>query len=93
MRKYELMTVFPVDEEQSKQGVEKLRSVLESANVQIESEDAFGDRELSYEIKKQRKGRYVLFNIQAEPDKIADMSRKFKLNAHLLNFLFIKVDK
>ena len=52
MRKYELMTVFPIEEAQFKQGIEEARSVLGDFNVQIDSEDPFGDRELTYEIKK-----------------------------------------
>ena len=36
MRKYELMTVFPIEEEQFKQGIEAVRSVLASENVQLD---------------------------------------------------------
>ena len=93
MRKYELMTVFPIEEEQFKQGIEAVRSVLASENVQLDSEDSFGDRELTYEIKKKRKGRYVLFNIHADPDKIITIDRQFKLNQNVLTFLFIRVDE
>lgn len=52
MRKYELMTVFPIEEAQFKPGIEDVRSVLGDFSVQIDSEDPFGDRELTYEIKK-----------------------------------------
>ena len=93
MRKYQLMTVYPIEEDQFKQGIEEVRSVLGSFNVQVDSEDSFGDRELTYEIKKKTKGRYVLFNIHAEPDKIIEMDRKFKLNQGLLTFLFIRIDE
>ena len=93
MRKYELMTVYPIEDDQFKQGIEEVRSVLESFNVQVDSEEPFGDRELTYEIKKRTKGRYVLFNIHAEPDKIIEIDRKFKLNQGLLTFLFIRIDE
>ena len=93
MRKYELMTVFPVEEDQFKPGIEEARSVLADFSVQIDSEDPFGDRQLTYEIKKKIKGRYVLFNIHAEPEKIVEIDRKFKLNQNLLTFLFIRVDE
>ena len=93
MRKYELMTVFPVEEDQFKPGIEEARSVFADFSVQIDSEDPFGDRQLTYEIKKKTKGRYVLFNIHAEPEKIVEIDRKFKLNQNLLTFLFIRVDE
>ena len=87
------MTVYPIEEDQFKQGIEEVRSVLGSFNVQVDSEDSFGDRELTYEIKKKTKGRSVLFNIDAEPDKIIEIDRKFKLNQGLLTFLFIRIDE
>lgn len=93
MRKYELMTVFSVEEDQFKPGIEEVRSVIADFNVQIDSEDPFGDRQLTYEIKKKTKGRYVLFNIHAEPEKIIEIDRKFKLNQNLLTFLFIRIDE
>ena len=87
------MTAFPVEEEQFKQGIEDIRSILGECNVRIDSEDSFGDRELTYEIKKKTKGRYILFNIHAEPDKIIEIDHKFKLNQNLLTFLFIRIDE
>lgn len=93
MRKYELMTVFPIEEDQFKQGIEAVRSALAEFSVQLDSEEQFGDRDLTYEIKKKTKGRYVLFNIHAEPDKIVHIDRQFKLNQNLLTFLFIKTDE
>ena len=93
MRNYELMTVFPVEEDLYKPGIDALHSILADFGVQIKSEEPFGDRDLAYEIKKKTKGRYVLFNIHAEPDKIIEIDRKFKLNQNLLTFLFIKIDE
>ena len=51
MRKYELMTVFPLDEEKSKKGADDVRSVLNEFGAEIEKEEPFGDRDLTYEIK------------------------------------------
>ncbi|MFC2387855.1 30S ribosomal protein S6, partial [Treponema socranskii] len=61
MRKYELMTVFPLDEEKSKKGADDVRSVLSEFGAEIEKEEPFGDRDLTYEIKKQKRGRFILF--------------------------------
>ena len=38
MRKYELMTIFPLDEEKSKRGAEEVRSALKSFGAEIQSE-------------------------------------------------------
>lgn len=93
MRKYELMVVFPVEEDQFKTSAEAVRKVLADHGAQIEGEEPYGDRELTYEIKKQTKGRYLMFNIKAAPEKIVEIDRQFKLIAELLTFLFVRVDE
>lgn len=93
MRKYELMVVFPLDEERFKTSAEAVRTVLANHGAQIAGEEPYGDRDLTYEIKKQTKGRYVLFNITASPEKIVEIDRQFKLIGELLTFLFVRVDE
>lgn len=93
MRKYELMIVFPIEEDRFKSSAEAVRKVLADYGVQIENEEPYGDRDLSYEIKKQKKGRYLLFNIKAAPEKIVEIDRQFKLIGDILNFLFVRVEE
>ena len=93
MRKYELMAIFPANEEKAKAGTELLKADLSQFGAEIEKEDAFGDRELAYEIKKQNRGRYVLFTINVNPGKLEEIDGKFHLNSNLLRYLFVKLDE
>lgn len=93
MRKYELMTIFPLEEDLSKNGIEGVRTTLASFGAEIQSEDPFGDRDLTYEVKKRKRGRFILFNIKVNPAKIIEIDRQFKLNANLLKFMFVRVDE
>ncbi len=93
MRKYELMTIFPLDEEKSKKGAEDVRAILSQFGAEIEKEEPFGDRDLTYEVKKQKKGRFVLFNIKSNPGKLVDIDAQFKLNTNLLKFMFVQVEE
>ena len=93
MRKYELMAVFPVDEEKSKSGAELLRSDLAQFGAEIEKEEPYGDRDLAYEVKKQNRGRYILFSLNINPGKLEEIDRKFHLNANLLKYLFVRIDE
>lgn len=93
MRKYELMTIFPIEEEKYKAGLDAVRSVLGEFGVEIEKEEPFGDRDLCYEVKKQKRGRFLLLNVKANPAKLVDIDRQFKLNSDLLKFMFVKIDE
>ena len=91
MRQYELMVIFPLEEDQHKAGREQLLTDLGNNGAEIEKTDEIGDRDLSYEIKKRKRGKYVLFTIKADPAKIANMDRIFKLNTNLLKYLFVNI--
>ena len=93
MRKYELMTVFPIDEEKSKKGADDVRSVLNEFGAEIEKEEPFGDRDLTYEIEKQKRGRFILFTMKLNPAKIVEINKQFKLNTNMLKYLFVKLDE
>ena len=93
MRKYELMTIFPLDEDKYKKGSDAVRAVLSQFGAEVEKEEAFGDRDLTYEVKKQKKGRFVLFILKINPGKIVDIDTQFKLNADLLKHMFVQVEE
>lgn len=92
MKKYELMTIYPLDDEKSKKGAEDVRNALTSFGAEIEKEDAFGDRDLTYEINKQKRGRFVLLTLKINPGKIVEVEKLFKINVNLLKFQFVKLD-
>jgi len=87
------MVIFPIEEDQHKAGRELLLNDLAANGVEIEKTDETGDRDLAYEVKKRRRGKYVLFTIKADPSKIAVLDRIFKLNANLLKYLFVKLEE
>jgi small subunit ribosomal protein S6 len=93
MRRYELTVILPLEEDLSKAGREQLLADLSAQGAEIEKTDEVGDRALSYEIKKRRRGRYVLFTLKLDPAKIAVLDRTFKLNANLLKYLFVNIEE
>ena len=93
MRKYELMTIFSTEDEKSKAGQEAVRSVLGKYGVVIEKEEPYGDRDLTYEVKKLNRGRFVLFTVKANPAKLVEIDRDFKLEDNILKYLFVKIDE
>ena len=93
MRQYELTVIFPLEEDQHKAGREHLLADLAAAGVEIEKTDEIGDKDLAYEIKKRKRGKYVLLTIKADPAKITGLDRAFKLNASLLKYLFVRIEE
>ena len=92
MRKYELMTIFPLDEEKSKKAAEEVRSTLTSFGAEIEEEKLFGDRDLTYEVNKEKRGRVVVFTLKLNPSKITEIDKAFNIHMNLLKYLFVKLE-
>ncbi|MDR3333296.1 MAG: 30S ribosomal protein S6 [Treponema sp.] len=92
MRQYELTVIFPLEEDQHKAGREQVMTDLGANGAEIEKTDEIGDRDLTYEIKKRRRGKYVLFTLKLAPEKLAVLDRVFKLNANILKYLFVRIE-
>lgn len=55
--------------------------------------EQWGLRSLAYRIKKNKKGHYVLMNIDAPSAAVAEMERNMRLHEDVLRLLTIKVDE
>ncbi len=93
MKKYELMTIFPLEDEKSKKGADDVKGTLTKFGAEIEEEKQFGDRDLTYEIKKQKRGRFILFTMKLNPSKITEIDKEFKINMNLLKYQFVRIDE
>ena len=82
-----------MDEEESETGAEALRADRGKVGATMEKEEPFGDRDLTYEVKKQTRGRFVLYTINVNPEKLTDIDATFKLNVNLLKYLFVKIEE
>ncbi|MBO4857928.1 MAG: 30S ribosomal protein S6 [Treponema sp.] len=92
MKKYELMAIFPLDDEKAKKGAEDVKGTLTKFGAEIEEEKQFGDRDLTYEIKKQTRGRFMIYNIKLNPAKVVEINKEFKINMNLLKYQFVKLE-
>jgi small subunit ribosomal protein S6 len=57
----------------------------------VKKREYWGLRSLSYRIKKNRKGHYMLLGIDTKPGPLGEMERQLRLNEDVLRFLTIRV--
>jgi small subunit ribosomal protein S6 len=58
----------------------------------VEKREYWGLRNLSYRMKKNRKGHYVLFNLEAPPAAVSELERNMRINEDVLRYLTIRVE-
>lgn len=95
MRKYEIMYIIApnLDEAATKEVIERYNEVLTSNGAEIEKVEEMGKRRLAYEINDFREGFYVLINVNARPDAIAEFDRLIKINENVIRVLITKDDE
>jgi small subunit ribosomal protein S6 len=76
-----------------KEQLERLRKLLENNGAAVEAVHEWGNRELAYEIQKQRRGFYALFNYISSAAAVAELERQLKLSDVVLRFVSVRRDK
>ena len=69
-----------------------LKTIVEGEGGKVEKQEYWGLRGLAYRIKKNRKGHYVLLNINAPAKAVIELERQLKINEDVLRFLTVKAD-
>jgi len=69
-----------------------LKTIVETEGGKIEKQEYWGLRSLAYRIKKNRKGHYVLLNLNAPAKAVFELERQLKINEDVLRYLTVRVD-
>jgi len=59
---------------------------------EVKKREYWGLRNLSYRMRKNRKGHYVLLNINAPSKAIVELERQNKINEDVLRYITVKVE-
>ena len=89
MKTYELVCAFRMKEGQDVAGIEAVKKILTDNKTVIKSEEDMGDRELAYQIDKETRGRYRLFKIELDQEKLPKIEDALKLRKEMLRYLFV----
>jgi small subunit ribosomal protein S6 len=60
---------------------------------EIKKREYWGLRNLAYRMNKNRKGHYMLFNIDAPAAAIAELERTMRINEDVMRYLTLRVDQ
>ncbi len=69
-----------------------LKTIIENEGGKVEKQEYWGLRTLAYRIKKNRKGHYVLLNLNAPAKAIVELERQLKINEDVLRFITVRVE-
>lgn len=86
-----LNPVLSVD--QTKEVVEKVKSLLVANGAEILNEENWGLRKLAYPIKGKTMGFYIILQFDAEPSIVNTLETAYRRDERVIRFLTFRLDK
>jgi small subunit ribosomal protein S6 len=68
-------------------------TIVAEQGGKIEKREYWGLRNLAYRVKKNRKGHYMLFNLDAPPAAVNELERNMRINEDVLRYLTVRVEE
>jgi small subunit ribosomal protein S6 len=95
LRRYEILFIAHANssDDQLNELIERYKSIITNLKGIIVKIDKWGTRKLTYEIKKQTKGIYVLIDFAGKSAIVPELERNFKIDDNILKFLTVVKDK
>jgi small subunit ribosomal protein S6 len=67
--------------------------IVEAGKGKVTKTETWGLKNLAYKIDRNRKAHYVLLNIEAPGDVVAELERQTRINEDVIRYLTIRVDE
>jgi len=93
MRKYEAVVILRPESETLAEAKEFLKTLFNGDGCKTVNEEEMGDRELAYEIKKNKRGYYLLYELEADPQSLPAFDKALKLRNDVLKYLFVRSEE
>ena len=72
---------------------DEFAGIITNAGGKVHKREYWGLRSLAYRIKKNRKGHYIMFNLETDGPTLKEYERIMGLNEDVLRFLNIRIEE
>lgn len=89
---YENIVIFDsaLNDEEAEGAVTKIKELITGSGGEVLKVDVWGRRKLAYEIKKQKKGLYVLLLYKTPPETIKKLEDFYRVFDAVIKYMIIK---
>jgi small subunit ribosomal protein S6 len=91
---YESMVVLrpTLSDEEINASLGKIREIIEKNGGAVLQAENWGKRKLAYEVKREKKGIYLLFRFQANGKLVAELEHQYRLIEAILKFITVRLE-
>jgi len=91
---YESMVVLrpTLSDEEINASLGKIREIIEKNGGAVLQAENWGKRKLAYEVKREKKGIFLLFRFQANGKLVAELEHQYRLIEAILKFITVRLE-
>lgn len=91
---YESITILKptLTDEEVAAVIEKIKVIIEEAGGEIVSSDNWGKRKLAYEVKKERRGIYIVQHFKAKGSTIIALEQYYRFSESIIKYMTIRIE-
>lgn len=95
MKKYEIMYIVrsTLDQEAIAKEIASVKEIFTNNDSKVLEVNEWGLRELAYEIEKNRKGYYVVMNVEATVKAIEEFNRVVGYNENIIRHIVVNAQE
>jgi small subunit ribosomal protein S6 len=94
LRRYETVVITQTNlpEDELVGLIDRYSSIITDRKGAVVKVDRWGVRKLAYDIRKQTRGTYVLYDFAATSDAVVELERNLKIDDNVLKFMTVMTD-
>ncbi|MEK6673933.1 MAG: 30S ribosomal protein S6 [Nitrospirota bacterium] len=95
MNIYENIIIFnaALSDEDIETAASKIKDIITGSGGEILKADNWGRRKLAFEIKKQKKGLYMLLLFRLDPSVVKKLESHYKVTDSVIKFMVVRLGK
>jgi small subunit ribosomal protein S6 len=71
---------------------DQFAAIIAEQGGEVKKRESWGLRNLAFRMKKNRKGHYVMFNLDCPSAAVVEMERNMRISEDILRYLTVRVD-
>ena len=94
MNRYETILIISpdLDESQTNEVIEGVKSTIESGGGEILKVDLWGRKKLAYPVKRHNDGYYVLLVFGSEPDSVTQLNNHYQITEPIIKHMVVRFE-
>ena len=80
-----------LSDEETEKVIQKMQEIITTGGGEIINVENWGKKKLAYEIKKHKRGHYVLLHLKAEGPLVKELERNYRLSDAVIKFITVKL--